>query len=126
MQSLYVAPKFCFFCGGSKLSTEYGIAAGPLGVYTFCDSCEQLIGYAPDFDKLDPEDVASVSETNKRLQTYLANSLTSWRRREEIIGLRALLSLVAEMPVLDEAGVAKVRALIGKVQQTWNRKGDCI
>lgn len=122
----YDEPTFCFFCGSQDLHTGYGLEAGPLGIFTTCHGCGQLVGFAPDYDGLAAEDAAHLRELDHRLQTYLANSRLSWRRREEIIGLRALLSLIARMPTLDEAGVKKVREQIARVQQTWNTKGDCI
>lgn len=120
-------PRFCFFCGADDLSYGYGLAAGPLGAYTFCNKCDQLLAYEPDMKGLNGEDAARLREYNKRLQNYLRNSQLSWRRREEIIHLRKLLALFADIPSnLSEVELAKIREQINQVKQMWNTKGDCI
>lgn len=120
-------PRFCFFCGADDLSYGYGLAAGPLGAYTFCNKCDQLLAYEPDMKGLNGEDAKRLREHNKRLQQYLANSQLSWRRRVEIVGLRNLLAMFATIPpLLSEAETEKLRAMVNQVQQTWNKEGDCI
>lgn len=34
----------------------YGLAAGPIGAYTFCDACDYLIDFMPDSDHIEDEE----------------------------------------------------------------------
>ena len=45
----------CPKCGSNEHSCGYGFAAGPLGSYTFCNGCDELIEFATDTEGLDDE-----------------------------------------------------------------------
>jgi len=46
----------CPKCSSNEHVTGYGFAAGPLGSYTFCEGCDELIEFAPDTEGLSDED----------------------------------------------------------------------
>lgn len=43
----------CPFCGSNEHITGYGLAAGPMAGYTFCESCDELIELTIDMDGVD-------------------------------------------------------------------------
>ena len=47
----------CPKCGSTEHTSGYGLAAGPMGSYTFCDGCNALLEFAPDLEGL-PEEYA--------------------------------------------------------------------
>ena len=50
----------CQFCGSTAFTEGYGLAAGPMGAYTYCDGCDRLIAFAPDYDGLSDTEAARV------------------------------------------------------------------
>ena len=50
----------CPKCGSKEHSTGYGLAAGPMGAYTFCDGCDVLLEFTPDLEGLDDERAARI------------------------------------------------------------------
>ncbi len=48
----------CPKCGSNEHQCGYGFAAGPLGSYTFCEGCDELIEFAPDTEGLDEMETA--------------------------------------------------------------------
>ena len=40
----------CPFCGSSDHTSGYGLAAGPMAQYTFCNTCDALIELTVDMD----------------------------------------------------------------------------
>jgi hypothetical protein len=47
----------CPKCGSTEHTQGYGLAAGPMGAYTFCDGCDTMLEFCPDLEGL-PEDLA--------------------------------------------------------------------
>lgn len=47
----------CPFCGSNEHTSGYGLAVGPMGSYTFCDGCDELIEFIPDLEGM-PDDIA--------------------------------------------------------------------
>lgn len=43
----------CPKCKSTDHTQGYGLAAGPMGAYTFCNSCDELIDFTPDLDGLE-------------------------------------------------------------------------
>lgn len=48
----------CPKCASNEHVTGYGFAAGPLGMYTFCCGCDELIEFSPDTEGLDDMEAA--------------------------------------------------------------------
>jgi hypothetical protein len=50
----------CPLCGFSgEHESGYGLAAGPMGAYTYCGSCERLIEFSPDTEGMTDEQAAA-------------------------------------------------------------------
>jgi hypothetical protein len=45
----------CPKCGGTDHTQGYGLAAGPMGAYTFCDGCDAMLEFCPDLEGLPEE-----------------------------------------------------------------------
>lgn len=45
----------CPKCGSNEHTCGYGLAAGPMGSYCFCDGCDVLLEFTPDLQGLDVE-----------------------------------------------------------------------
>ena len=43
----------CPKCGSNEHTSGYGLAAGPMGAYTFCNGCDELIEFVFDVEGLD-------------------------------------------------------------------------
>ena len=53
----------CPKCGYSEEHYRgYGLAAGPMGCYTFCGKCNTLLEFSPDLDDLSEEAVKRIQE----------------------------------------------------------------
>lgn len=50
----------CPKCGSTEHTVGYGLAAGPMGTYTFCDGCDALIEFWPDLEGLNEADVERI------------------------------------------------------------------
>lgn len=59
----------CPKCGSNDHTSGYGLAAGPMGFYTFCNGCDVLLEFCPDLEGV-PED---------RAQKLLAG-VEEWRK----------------------------------------------
>ncbi len=46
----------CPKCGSNEHTSGYGLAAGPMGAYTFCNGCDELIEFQPDVEGLSEEE----------------------------------------------------------------------
>jgi hypothetical protein len=54
-------PLTCPSCGYSGEHNQgYGLAAGPMGSYTFCAACNELLEFIPDFEGIPEETVIKV------------------------------------------------------------------
>ena len=62
----------CPFCGSREHTTGYGLAAGPLGAYTFCDECDELLEFSPDLSGLNEEDVGRLQAQAEELRARVA------------------------------------------------------
>lgn len=49
----------CPYCGHDRMTHGYGYAAGPLGAYSYCDGCNELVDFWPDTEGLSEADEAS-------------------------------------------------------------------
>jgi len=47
----------CPKCGSKDHISGYGLAAGPIGFYTFCDNCNVILEFTPDLEGV-PEEAA--------------------------------------------------------------------
>jgi hypothetical protein len=47
----------CPNCQSTDHTAGYGLAAGPMGSYVFCNMCNELIDFSPDLCGLDDEEV---------------------------------------------------------------------
>jgi len=45
----------CPKCGSNEHTAGYGLAAGPMGSYTFCDGCDSMLEFSPDLEGMPPE-----------------------------------------------------------------------
>lgn len=45
----------CPKCGSNEHTAGYGLAAGPMGSYTFCDGCDILLEASPDLQGMEDE-----------------------------------------------------------------------
>lgn len=61
----------CPYCGSMETTSGYGYAAGPLGSYTFCDSCGELIELVPDLDGLTEEESEKLLNDYKKFKPKL-------------------------------------------------------
>jgi hypothetical protein len=52
----------CPKCSSNEHVVGYGFAAGPLGSYTFCCGCDELIEFAPDTEGLDDMETAMADQ----------------------------------------------------------------
>ena len=61
----------CPKCGSKEHTIGYGLAAGPMGGYTYCDGCDELLEFWPELTGLSEEDakaiLTSVEEWRKRV-----------------------------------------------------------
>lgn len=62
----------CPKCGSNEHTSGYGLAAGPMGGYTFCDGCDALLEFSPDLQGLD------VQTCNKIIDGYNAEMRKVW------------------------------------------------
>jgi hypothetical protein len=51
----------CPFCKSTEITSGYGYAFGPLGGYTFCENCDELLDLSPDLDGLDDEECQRIT-----------------------------------------------------------------
>lgn len=59
----------CPKCGSKDHTSGYGLAAGPMGGYTFCDGCDELLEFSPDLEGLDLETANKIIEGyNKKME----------------------------------------------------------
>lgn len=59
----------CPKCGSNEHTTGYGLAAGPMGGYTFCDGCDTLLEFSPDLQGLSKEEANRIIESyNKQMR----------------------------------------------------------
>ena len=49
----------CHKCGGNEHYMGYGLAAGPMGSYTFCE-CGELLEFSPDLEGVPQERAAEI------------------------------------------------------------------
>lgn len=54
----------CPKCGSNEHTCGYGLAAGPMGSYCFCDGCDELLEASPDLQGLELE------TANRIIQAY--------------------------------------------------------
>lgn len=40
----------CHKCGSNDHIQGYGLAVGPMGAYTYCDNCDELLEFSPDLE----------------------------------------------------------------------------
>lgn len=52
----------CPKCNSTEHTCGYGLAAGPIGSYCFCDGCEILLEAHPDTEGLEDTEVAQIKE----------------------------------------------------------------
>ena len=58
----------CPKCGSNEHTSGYGLACGPMGMYTICNGCDALLEFCPDLEGLDDEHAARiVASTEKAL-----------------------------------------------------------
>jgi hypothetical protein len=50
----------CPKCGSNEHTSGYGLAAGPMGAYTFCNGCETLLEFFPDLEGAPPEQIQKI------------------------------------------------------------------
>ena len=50
----------CPSCGSNDHLVGYGLAFGPMGGYTVCEGCGELLEFAPDYAGLPDEEVARI------------------------------------------------------------------
>ncbi len=62
----------CPKCGSNKHSSGYGLAAGPMGGYVFCEGCDSLLEFSPDLQGLDME------TCNKIIDGYNKTMRETW------------------------------------------------
>ena len=65
----------CPYCGSASHVTGYGLAAGPLGSYTFCNGCDELIEFTADVDGVSDDHIARLQS----MQDDLAKKLDAAR-----------------------------------------------
>lgn len=56
----------CPKCGSNDHTTGYGLAAGPMGGYTFCNGCDELIEIFPDLDGLEEDHAARITASAEK------------------------------------------------------------
>lgn len=62
----------CPKCGSNNHTCGYGLAAGPMGSYCFCDGCDELLEFSPDLQGLELE------EANRIITKYNAKMREVW------------------------------------------------
>lgn len=50
----------CPKCDSNKHTCGYGLAAGPMGSYCFCDDCNELLEASPDLEGLDATTASNI------------------------------------------------------------------
>lgn len=58
----------CPKCQSTDHTTGYGLAAGPMGSYVFCNKCDELIDFSPDQEGMSDEWIA---KSNLRLDMHM-------------------------------------------------------
>ncbi len=61
----------CPFCGSNEHTSGYGLAAGPMGAYTFCNDCDELIEFSSDLEGLDDETAVRLKKMESDLNAKL-------------------------------------------------------
>jgi hypothetical protein len=56
----------CPFCESDNWTGGYGYAYGPLGSYTTCEDCEELIDFNPDVSGLAEDEAKRLQEDTER------------------------------------------------------------
>ena len=56
----------CPKCGSNDHISGYGLACGPMGSYTICNSCDALLEFCPDLEGLDDERATRIQESAKK------------------------------------------------------------
>lgn len=65
----------CPLCDCPDVVSGYGYAAGPLGSYTFCEGCNELIDFCPDFEGFNEDDIAMLTKWDDVRRETLANRI---------------------------------------------------
>ena len=62
----------CPFCGSNEHTVGYGLAAGPMGSYTFCDSCDELIEFTPDLGGVPAKIASRIMREQRKFEARIA------------------------------------------------------
>jgi len=57
----------CPKCGSRDHTQGYGLAAGPMGAYTFCNACDSLLEFMPDSTYTDEERALALDGLDKHM-----------------------------------------------------------
>jgi hypothetical protein len=85
----------CPDCKTRNHVSGYGLAAGPMGQYTFCEDCGELLEFDPDVDDFPEDDAAKI----------IANC-QKWRDEKYPNGLPEGTHM-RPLPVMNNSEVAK-------------------
>lgn len=64
----------CPYCGSDDHVSGYGLAAGPMGSYTFCNTCDQLISFRADYEGLPEDRIVKLKGMQASLDKTLADA----------------------------------------------------
>jgi len=56
----------CPICDSVERATGYGVAAGPIGFYSFCEGCDNLLEFSLDYEGLGTSLVEKLQEFQKQ------------------------------------------------------------
>lgn len=57
----------CPACGSNDHLSGFGLAAGPMGAYTFCNQCDKLLEFSPDSSYTDEERAQALTKLDKHM-----------------------------------------------------------
>lgn len=72
----------CPWCRKSNIYRGYGLAAGPMGAYAFCEDCDELVWFQADTQGLSEEHISRLDVMQKELEEKLALQ----RKKNEALG----------------------------------------
>jgi hypothetical protein len=64
----------CPYCGSNDHTSGYGLAAGPMGSYTFCNKCNELIEFSADTEGMSEDQIQRLQKMGEELKTKLAEA----------------------------------------------------
>ena len=70
----------CPLCDCKSTTFGYGLAAGPMGAYTFCDGCNELIEFFPDTEGMEEEQEKRVMTKHAEWKASLATRIAARKK----------------------------------------------